>query len=425
MKSRFLQARKSAPFLFLLLLIAAVLWRLTSLTPLLMDDYDYSFSWATGERLAGFSDILASQAAHWRLWGGRSVAHFLAQLFLYLGKPVFDALNPIAYLALLLSVLYLGGKKRRWQDLALAHFALFLLLPGFGTVFLWLDGACNYLWCTALALSPLLLTAAIDDGRFPESAAAWVISVPVCFLAGWTNENTACGVFAGRLLWLFFRRRRGGRIPKPEIAGLIAEAAGILMLLLAPGNFARAAASAGVSERMRQAAVTFLYVAAYAAPLGLAALIGLPADTRTRERFLALAAAGVFSGLAMLASPEFSPRTLTGMAVLLLAALFSAVLDGRCAFRERWAEAAAFALAAALAVVSGLDACREVEGCADAWRQETGKIEEAASAGLESVAARDVPARGRYTTEIILSEDPEDWPNRTLAKYYGVRILKE
>ena len=84
----------------LALLLAGVFMLMLALnihTPLMMDDYDYSFSWSTGERLAGIGDILASQAAHYKLWGGRSVTHFLAQLFLYLGKPVFNVFNASLY----------------------------------------------------------------------------------------------------------------------------------------------------------------------------------------------------------------------------------------------------------------------------------------------------------------------------------------
>ena len=36
-----------------LLLIGAVMFLLNMHTPLMMDDYDYSFSWATGERISG------------------------------------------------------------------------------------------------------------------------------------------------------------------------------------------------------------------------------------------------------------------------------------------------------------------------------------------------------------------------------------
>ncbi len=56
--------------------------------------------------------------------------------------------------------------------------ALFTLVPFFGTVFLWLDGACNYLWGTALALLPLLIIPRLLE---KESAALGVIGVPLCF----------------------------------------------------------------------------------------------------------------------------------------------------------------------------------------------------------------------------------------------------
>ncbi|MFR6027311.1 MAG: DUF6056 family protein [Christensenellales bacterium] len=42
-----------------------------------------------GKPLAGVADVLASQAAHYRLWGGRSVVHTLAALPL-LGKGRFQ-----------------------------------------------------------------------------------------------------------------------------------------------------------------------------------------------------------------------------------------------------------------------------------------------------------------------------------------------
>ena len=45
-----------------------------------------------------------------------------------------------------------------------------------GTVFLWLDGACNYLWGTALALLPLLIIPRLLE---KECAALGVIGVPL------------------------------------------------------------------------------------------------------------------------------------------------------------------------------------------------------------------------------------------------------
>ena len=88
-------SKRSGAFAAVLAALFALMLALNAYTPLMMDDYDYSFSWATGERLAGVMDIFASQWAHYAIWGGRSVTHFLAQLFLYLGKPVFNIANAL------------------------------------------------------------------------------------------------------------------------------------------------------------------------------------------------------------------------------------------------------------------------------------------------------------------------------------------
>ena len=186
-------AFRACVFAAILVLMAATMFLLNVHTPLQMDDYDYSFSWSTGKPLAGVADVFASQAAHYRLWGGRSVVHTLAQLFLYWGKGVFNIANTAAYMLLVLELYALAKPKERrfcWTVLLVIHAALFTLVPFFGTVFLWLDGACNYLWGTVLALLPLCLA----RRALEKTDALSVISIPACFLAGWTNENTACGV---------------------------------------------------------------------------------------------------------------------------------------------------------------------------------------------------------------------------------------
>ena len=64
-------AFRACVFAAILALTAGTLFLLNLHTPLQMDDYDYSFSWSTGKPLAGVADVLASQKAHYRLWGGR------------------------------------------------------------------------------------------------------------------------------------------------------------------------------------------------------------------------------------------------------------------------------------------------------------------------------------------------------------------
>lgn len=62
------------------------------------DDYSYSFSWETGKMINGLYDIIQSQYKHWLIWGGRSVAHSLVQLFLYLGKDIFNFFNAFIFI---------------------------------------------------------------------------------------------------------------------------------------------------------------------------------------------------------------------------------------------------------------------------------------------------------------------------------------
>lgn len=220
---------RACVFAAILVLMAATMFLLNVHTPLQMDDYDYSFSWSTGKPLAGVADVLASQAAHYRLWGGRSVVHTLAQLFLYWGKGVFNIANTAAYMLLVLELYTLAKPKGRrfcWTILLVIHAALFTLVPFFGTVFLWLDGACNYLWGTVLALLPLLIIPRLLE---KECAALGVIGVPLCFLSGWTNENAACGVLAAALLLLAGSAYRGKRTPISAWLCLAAQAAGAAM----------------------------------------------------------------------------------------------------------------------------------------------------------------------------------------------------
>ena len=52
------------------------LW-LNIITPLSGDDLIYQTIYGTGTRIRSFHDIIQSQINHYRMWGGRSVVHFI------------------------------------------------------------------------------------------------------------------------------------------------------------------------------------------------------------------------------------------------------------------------------------------------------------------------------------------------------------
>ena len=415
-----------------LTLIGMLMLLLNLHTPLMMDDYDYSFSWATGERLAGLGDIAASQAAHYRLWGGRSVVHFLAQLFLYLGKPVFNLMNTAMYLLLLLEMTMLAGKRGQGLDgrmPLIAHALMLLAVPFFGTVFLWLDGACNYLWGTALALTPLVILKSEREGGFFDAGFSngW-IAVPACFLAGWTNENTACGVLAAVLLLTLWDRLRGRKVRAWRWAALAAQALGVAVLLLAPGNFARAGEASPrglLMELVYRFAVTAYCMLRYAGiPAVLAALALLAARRKgvvvRAEWLCVLAGAALLSAGALVGSPQISDRSFTAVLVLAITALLAVLSDLKAAPDRR--SLPALAVLAVCIVGVSLGALRDVKAHEAAWLSQTDAIEAAAAAGETDVTVSSVPQASRFTMAITLENNPDDWPNSTLSRYYGVRV---
>ncbi|MBQ7886428.1 MAG: hypothetical protein IJ313_05990 [Clostridia bacterium] len=431
-----MSARRSrAVFLLLLAAIAALMLLLNAHTPLMMDDYDYSFSWATGERIAGIGDILASQAAHYMIWGGRSVTHFIAQLFLYLGKPAFNLFNAAMY-ALLLVEIYALSKRRGtawdWRPILMAHLLLFSAVEFFGVAFLWLDGACNYLWGTAMALVPLLISKSEREGGFfdCDGARGW-LAFPLCFLAGWTNENTACGVLAALMLLLVWDVIKRRKIRVWRAASLAAQALGVCVMLLAPGNFARAAQESSrglLMELIYRAAVACYCLLRYAGvPMLLAAaalLVAIKKKAPLRIEWLCvLGASAALSAGALVGSPQISDRSFTAVIVLVIAALLCVMADKkpRADGHSLHVGAALMLLCAAL----GVYAFGEVHAHGSAWEQQIDAIERAAQAGGEVIAVSSVPSSSRYTMDIALASDPSAWPNSTLGKYYGVRIAGE
>lgn len=425
---------RMAVFLLLLALIGGMMVLLNAHTPLQMDDYDYSFSWSTGKPVTGILDVLASQAAHYKLWGGRSVVHTFAQLFLSMDKAVFNLANALMYLLLLLEVYALARPKGRswcWTILLCAHAALFTGVPFFGTVFLWLTGSCNYLWGTVLALTPLLIDKnAQEEGFFAKTWHGW-IALPVCFFAGWTNENTACGVLALMMLMQAGRVIQKKQVAHWQWATLAAQAAGTAVMLLAPGNFSRASSyetGSVVVELLRRAVSATVYGGVYVGALLIAVLLlwalcgALSVRRRTGWTLLLLfgGAAGAYS---MVASPVFSDRSWTGVIVLALIAVLTLLGDLEAQTREfDAAKMLMLPLCLLLVAYGGYQAYGDVCAHEEKWLSQVAVMEMAAREGAQSVKIEGVESGSRFTMDIQVEADASQWPNSTLGKAFGVSV---
>ena len=184
-------------------------------TPLLVDDYTYSYNVATGERIASVGELVQSLTELRNLHNGRVVAHCLVQLVLLMPKMVFNVLN--AFHALLL--MYLGShfyRKGNSNEKTVFMFFYAVLIwnymPAFGQTFIWLDGAFNYSWGLSfmcLFIWPFAAEYMGKGGKF----GVWktLLFCLVSFVAGAYSENGSIAIifmaFCFVLLILSDRRK--------------------------------------------------------------------------------------------------------------------------------------------------------------------------------------------------------------------------
>lgn len=421
-------------FFAVLLMIGGLMYLLNLHTPFNVDDYDFMYSWATGDFISGVADVIRSQIVYYFRWGGRSINHANLQLMMYLGKDVYNIVNTFMYLLLLLEIYYIArpkGANWNWILLIAAHLVIFTMVPFFGMVCLWATGACNYLWGTVLALLPLLLLRSVREGGwFSKNRFSAALCLPVGFIAGWTNENTTCGIIALVFAALAIDALEGRRIHKRLWAMWLAQCVGAVIMLVAPGNGVRAATigsdSLIIEMIMRVANVT-AYGASYLGVL-FAVTVLLAAGLRGKKARIGYAFLLLFGALiasyAMIGSPVLSDRTFTSSIALMIAAmsvLLSDLLD-----RMRGSGAAKLLVLPALLMVmayTGYHAVKDVRAYEAEWQAVVDTIEEAVAAGEPEVVVPSVYSHSRFTVDTLIMEDPTLWPNSTMEKYYGIRII--
>ena len=230
---------------------------LNVLTPLSFgDDYVYSFVWEghsiyeplseNAIRVSSLNDLYTSQVLHYFTWSGRIVSHTLAQLFLWAGKSVFNICNALASILLVAEIYWCSHKGIRCVKadagvLCVIFFALWAFSPGFGDVFLWLDGACNYLWTTVILLGFFLPYIRRYYLASEDIHTSIFFSFTMFFggiIAGCTNENVVCWVIP--VLAVFtFRFWKSGQIGYSLLFGVVGLTIGYALLMFAPGNMVR------------------------------------------------------------------------------------------------------------------------------------------------------------------------------------------
>jgi hypothetical protein len=210
---------------WLIFLVAGINLALNILTPLVADDYGFSLLGKNGGHTQSISDILTHCMKNYYITqGGRVVGFFVSAFWTFVGKPVFNIANTAVYIAFILLLQFHSTgslKKINVSLFALINIALWFLVSAWGEVFLWLVGACFYLWTTTLVLLFLVpFRKRSDDANYKLNSIQSVGFFVLSLLAGCSNENTGIAVLTS-LTGYFVVRYSKEKIVLFEIIGFI------------------------------------------------------------------------------------------------------------------------------------------------------------------------------------------------------------
>lgn len=419
---------------FLYLAVFLTIFVMSCLTPLLTDDYTYSFNLVTHERIGSLGDLIQSLSYLRNEINGRVIAHAFAHLVLLMPKIVFNLLNGLNCVLLL----YLGSRfleKRNKPALVVAMLSQVLLIwnfmPAFGQVFLWLDGTMNYSWGLSIMCLFLWPFAAEYLGKAVKPGPVKMLMMClVAFMAGAYSENgSVASIFmaVSFVLLLVIEKRK---VPVHLLLMLAVAAVGFVFLTTAPAMSANQATRWGLSElasgiktivsetKDRLLPVYLLYALLFAINL-----------KKENKRILIGSLILLVGGLVSLATFSFASYFITRhfcftvyFTVIACGMLIVPCFEGGCKTLCRCLVAVLLVLFCFNAVVAGVD----ILGTYVNYRERLQVINEAKANGVTGLVLPPLLSSSEYSAAMRydLASSADVWPNEDFARYYGLDWVK-
>ena len=382
-------------------------------------------------------DIFDYQVWHYFNWGGRTVAHTLAQILLVFPKAVFNILNSFIYTALIYLIYLHGCFNKDNEDnsymLLLIHFILWFIIPVFGQSFIWLVGSCNYLWTTVIILYFLWL---YRRNTLSEKWYNLLFMFILGLLAGWTNENTSAGLIAILVFSLIINKveTKKFELSKTRLFGIIGTLAGFIIMICAPGNYIRSAEfkddtfiiikiikrTLDITNNLENIILPLLIVIIILISLKIYHKKKIEKETYT---FILGGFAAIY---AMVLSPTFPERAWTGAIIFFVIAIVILVYDLDTINRLYKFILVDFCIILSIIYVSQyMDLARNINYLRNTWNYRVDVINESDKDKIFEFYKYETynPRNPVYGLEDI-GYDPNAWPNGSISKYYGIKGIK-
>ncbi len=405
------------------------------LTKLLADDFEYFFSFATGEPITDFKDSIDSIIAHGNRLNGRYFSHYIAQACLRLPHVVFDLINSAVFVATIYIVYAISNKGRGFNNLLLVGIFGFVWLfeHDFGQVNLWLDGSCNYLFAIFFGL--IYIFPFVRSVLFGKKLSLWLI-LPHALISFWFGgylEMTSAGFVCASCLFIladvFLYKNYRSLLFIPSV---ILAFCGFLVIVFAPAQTANKLSEFSIINMLTTFGVALLMVASIFPIIILYVALYKRArkentDRRVLITSLIIGASALVANFVMVFAKYYALRC--SSAFVFMSIFATAILYGSLKNREPGPRARKFAKLFVIALVLAITV-----GLADniatfaVIEEHENIISEAIEQGESEVElCRPVPFtkyNGLWGLRYLDIRNPDGWPNIYFARYYGLRRVR-
>jgi len=422
-------------------------------TPMMTDDFSYSFSWMTGKRIHGVGDVITSMVAHYYKWGGRVVTLGLSQIFLMNDKAIFNVINTLTILLLIFLVTYHGKgslKKLNVQNLLFSFALIFLFTPAFGQSYLWIVGCSIYLYGLVLLLIFLIPYHNIVYKKRKVSIKCILVPIQLIlgFLVGDTVENFSVAVVIIMILVSAYCIAFNKSEIAYSISGLIGTIAGCIFLLKAPGTYIRLGQSGNIS--FMNLIKNFVFILTYVLQefgiilLGIAVAVLIIYEQNKSYKQNNKVQIEIFFkkynveimyffgfmavSFSMIVSPERPDRIWSAALMFLIIILFNCVdkiiIKDIHIIKKIFILCNGIVLAIVMAV--WVNAYFGLKNTYYENKNRECRIYEAKRKGINEVKLLPIKGYSKYSCFLVggdLKYDAEQWPNVAIAKYYGVKKI--
>lgn len=428
--------------------LAILIFYLNYLTPLFADDHSYAFSFSTGDKITSIFDIIPSQYAHYFSMNGRVITHSLAQLFLLIGKPIFNIINTFSFIFFGLLIYYhatLSIKRVSISSLVIVFTLLFVVTPDFGQSFLWLTGSANYLYGPIITLCFLVPYRNSIEKPIPRFCFKTILYAVVMFLvgvlAGNVNENNGVLAVVVAFSYILYNVIKYKRMSLWSLTSFLGSLIGCLFVLLSPGTAKRLDGNGldliGIPKRALT--MTFRLFDSFALVFIVLCLLicGLIIVQRKKQSFsikkvfrlykipIYYMLIFIISYYSLAGSPQFPDRVCTTFLCFLIIPIIYLFekLCNSVELNEKIIRCLVCICMLCVFVGTYLNNITELRIVQSIYNERISTIEHAKERNELSVYLDSISSDSKYSCynhDGDLSKDYSSWQNKGIAKYYGL-----